>query len=315
MATPNYFRAATRKHTTRRRNMEHSLCKAMQTTPRRRGLNTDTVTRAVIAHTYCSLSPCVSIHPLRGFLKNWIPLIPGASEICGSVRTLRRYVNLYNEGTYDGALMWLGVSRVRWPKNFRRVEKLIEEQVVSSLAELPGEELKMMGYKQILSVLREFQQLYQVTPYVRGYRWALRLRAKAIARLASSVDEDIAATVESDNSQIACADLQMRSTIPTAMRIVNNNEQSWLLQYCSLLKCFKGKGCKSYDAWERWQHERHRLYAKGIQSGLTHDRIDTLEAQGMFALNCHVEDVNRWEASDGNECVVHGIRISRVDAV
>ena len=128
------------------------------------------------------MSPYVTKEPLTAFLEHCVPLIPGASELCGSVRTLRRYVNFYNGGVYDGYLMPLNVERIRWPKNFSTIEKLIEEQVVSSLAEMPREELQKIDYKMIVSVLKDFQQQHNVRPYDRGYRWALKMRRRALDR-------------------------------------------------------------------------------------------------------------------------------------
>eukprot|EP00814_Leptocylindrus_danicus_P007925 CAMPEP_0116007426 /NCGR_PEP_ID=MMETSP0321-20121206/2292_1 /TAXON_ID=163516 /ORGANISM="Leptocylindrus danicus var. danicus, Strain B650" /LENGTH=237 /DNA_ID=CAMNT_0003476119 /DNA_START=9 /DNA_END=722 /DNA_ORIENTATION=+ len=93
------------------------------------------------------------------------------------------------------------------------------------------------------------------------------------------------------------------------------DEHVWLSQFLFELKQFKEKCCKSYETWHTWQCERHRLIIEGVRSGIPHRRLDELEAKGMFLLGCCHADVNRWESSEGNECMFQGMKVHVAETV
>ena len=98
-------------------------------------------------------------------------------------------------------------------------------------------------------------------------------------------------------------------------KVSNKGAHKWLSQYYDELQKIKNTGSKSYEVWEVWQTERHRLYMECIQAGLTNDRIEELEEAGLNYLGSCYEDVNTWKPSEGNKCMFQGMEIFGSESV
>ena len=54
---------------------------------------------------------------------------------------------------------------------------------------------------------------------------------------------------------------------------------------------------------------------KGTRFGISYHILDELEAEGMAAIGCSYEDVNRWKSSQGNESLFQVMEFVVVEIV
>ena len=140
---------------------------------------------ALVAHKFRSLTPFKCEKLLKLFIEKFIPHIGFSIKTC-TTRTLRKYIDSYDEGQYDAHLLvhW-GVARVVWPHNFRSLNQLVREGVVRVLCQLSLPELEAVSIKSIITILNDTQRKLGVRPYTRDRCWAHARKREALLRVRS----------------------------------------------------------------------------------------------------------------------------------